>query len=189
MDKGTRTRALILDVFEDIVVTQGERAATMEGTAAQAGISKGGLRYHFESKASLVNGLVERVKEQLAADRNGILEAPEGAIEYFLRISAAPDSSLERSSGALLRLYQSGRYPRVHNVLDRVVATWLDALTERLGDPLVARIAQLVRDGIFYSGTIALGSGGIARATLEPEELTQIIELLRNLPRTSRMHH
>ncbi|MFC7934552.1 TetR/AcrR family transcriptional regulator [Streptomyces cinereoruber] len=181
MDKGTKTRERILDVFEEIILIEGERAATVDGTAAKAGISKGGLRYHFESKASMVDGLVDRVERQLAGDHADILSAPEGAVEYFLRASADPDNALEQSSAALLRLYQSGRYPQAHRVLDQVVATWLDALTERLGDPLIARLVQLVRDGIFYNSTIAKGSGGIARATLEAHELNDLITLLHSL--------
>lgn len=181
MGKGTRTRESILDVFEQLIITEGERAATMDGTAAKAGISKGGLRYHFESKASLVQGVVQRVEAEIARDRHSIASAPEGAIAWFLRESINPNNALERSSGALLRLYQSGRYPETHATLDQIVVTWLDALTDRLGDPLIARLVQLVRDGIFYSSTISESSDGIARAALDPDELDDVITLVQHI--------
>lgn len=42
----------ILDAFQDLVIDSGERAATLNAIAQHASVSKGGLLYHFGSKAS-----------------------------------------------------------------------------------------------------------------------------------------
>ncbi|WP_414171132.1 TetR/AcrR family transcriptional regulator [Clavibacter tessellarius] len=49
-------RDRILDAFEELLVQQGERGTTLESVAAAAGVSKGGLLYHFGGKEALVEG-------------------------------------------------------------------------------------------------------------------------------------
>ena len=71
MSRPPRARESVLDAFEAILIDDGERAATMDATARAAGVSKGGLLYHFGSKEALETGLLERlallVDEDIAA--------------------------------------------------------------------------------------------------------------------------
>ncbi|MGN6428010.1 MAG: TetR/AcrR family transcriptional regulator, partial [Leifsonia sp.] len=48
-------RDRILDAFEELLAEHSERAATLDAVAAKAGVSKGGLLYHFASKDALVD--------------------------------------------------------------------------------------------------------------------------------------
>ncbi|OAI26301.1 MULTISPECIES: TetR/AcrR family transcriptional regulator [Methylomonas] len=68
----TNTREGLLDAAEAVVIEQGVGAMTLEAVAARAGISKGGLLYHFPSKDAVVRGMVSRiasiVRERFAAD-------------------------------------------------------------------------------------------------------------------------
>src|ERR1700722_11797421 len=50
----------ILDAAEAVVVDKGAAHLTLDAVTERAGISKGGLRYHFESKEALLAALVER---------------------------------------------------------------------------------------------------------------------------------
>ena len=68
MSKGDDTRDRILDAFEALVLEHGERAGTLAATAGAAGVSKGGLLYHFGSKAALVEGLADRLERFGAAE-------------------------------------------------------------------------------------------------------------------------
>lgn len=65
------TRERLLDAAESVVIEQGVSAMTLEAVAARAGISKGGLLYHFPSKDAIVMGMVSRiasiVQERFAA--------------------------------------------------------------------------------------------------------------------------
>src|SRR5690606_1251603 len=58
MPRPPLARERVLDAYETILLTEGERAATLEGVAAAAGVSKGGLLYHFASKDQLADGLL-----------------------------------------------------------------------------------------------------------------------------------
>ena len=53
MSRPPHARESVLDAFEAILIDEGERAATMDATARAAGVSKGGLHYHFGSKDAL----------------------------------------------------------------------------------------------------------------------------------------
>lgn len=78
-DKAQASRDAILDAAGRILVRDGGDALTIASVAREAGISKGGLFYHFASKKALVEGLVARhvsAFEELitAAGRNPVLQ-------------------------------------------------------------------------------------------------------------------
>lgn len=64
----------LLDAAEELLCDQGSTALTLSAVADRAGVSKGGLLYHFNSKESLIKGMVERLIadfDQLLADQPG----------------------------------------------------------------------------------------------------------------------
>ena len=60
-------RGDLLDAAEALLSEQGGRGLTLSAVAERAGVSKGGLLYHFPSKEALVQGLVGRVIEEFDA--------------------------------------------------------------------------------------------------------------------------
>ena len=65
-------RDKVLDAFERLLIEHGERETTLDAVARAAGVSKGGLIYHFGSREALIEGLLGRLEvladEDLAAD-------------------------------------------------------------------------------------------------------------------------
>ena len=53
-------RERLLDAAVAVVRRDGAQALTLDAVAAEAGVSKGGLLYHFRSKRDLLDALVER---------------------------------------------------------------------------------------------------------------------------------
>jgi AcrR family transcriptional regulator len=53
------TRRRLLDAAVAVVRREGPRALTLDAVAAEAGVSKGGLLYHFATKDDLVDALIE----------------------------------------------------------------------------------------------------------------------------------
>jgi AcrR family transcriptional regulator len=82
MPDGTATadaRTRILDAAEAIVRAQGVSGLTLEKAAKEAGVSKGGLLYHFGSKEALLTGLLARMAEWMGQDFEACVAAqPEG---------------------------------------------------------------------------------------------------------------
>ena len=50
----------LLDAAERLVVERGAAHLTLDAVALEAGVSKGGLLYHFPSKAALLAGMINR---------------------------------------------------------------------------------------------------------------------------------
>ncbi len=148
------TRDLILDAFESIVIDSGERTATLDAVAKQAGLSKGGLLYHFASKNDLVDGEIQRLTVLAEQEIVELLAAPDGMVSRFMRFSVAENTPLDRAFTMVSRLAQSGRYPDIIVALEKVEITWLRMLTEALGDAVVARMVLLMSDGLYYRSAL-----------------------------------
>ena len=58
-------RALILEAADHIVATTGAAHLTIDAVAAAAGVSKGGVLYHFPTKQALLEGMLARLLEQV----------------------------------------------------------------------------------------------------------------------------
>lgn len=61
----TNKRALILEAADHIVATTGASHLTIDAVAAAACVSKGGVLYHFPTKQALLEGMLERLLEQI----------------------------------------------------------------------------------------------------------------------------
>ena len=154
MTSTTPTRDLILDAFESIVIDNGERTATLDAVAKQAGVSKGGLLYHFASKNELVDGEIQRLTKLAEEEVAELMAAPDGMVSRFMRLSMAENTPLDRAFTIASRLAQSGQYPSIIVALEKVEDTWLRMLTDALGDPVVARMVLLMSDGLYYRSAL-----------------------------------
>ncbi|WP_432493451.1 TetR/AcrR family transcriptional regulator [Kineococcus gypseus] len=148
------TREKLLDAFSELLVTAGVRAATLDAVAAAAGVSKGGLLYHFGTKDALVEGLLERFRALAAEDVRGMRAAPGGAVDYYLRTSAVQqDDPLSRTGVAVLHLAQVGD-ARAAAVFAAATEDWRAAIEEEVGDRVLSRVVQLVGDGLWAGSSI-----------------------------------
>ena len=94
----------ILDAAEAVVLDKGAVHLTLDAVTQRAGISKGGLRYHFESKEALLVALVERqVRRYEAAwhQRSAELGAGNSLLGYLVA-SSENRSGADAASGALM---------------------------------------------------------------------------------------
>ena len=74
---GAPTR--ILDAAENLIIARGVAALTLEAAAREAGVSKGGLLYHFASKEALLEALLGRLAAFIAQEFAACVAAqPEG---------------------------------------------------------------------------------------------------------------
>lgn len=149
-------RDRLIDAFESLLVEHGTRAATLDAVAAAAEVSKGGLLYHFPNKDALIDGMLDRLGERGAADAQAMIEAPEGAVEYYLRTSTYTGSDFDRAMVAAVRIAQD-RDPRASETIGALREGWLAALTDELGDVALARGVELLGDGLYYNAVAGVG--------------------------------
>lgn len=160
MSRPPRARESVLDAFERLLVDEGERAATMDATARAAGVSKGGLLYHFASKDALEHALIERLGALVDDDLAQMASAPEGQVAFFLRTSVMDDDPLDRALIATSRLAQGG-HAGAAEALRRERTRWADALRPHVRSEAALDLVLLLSDGLYYnnalSGTAAAG--------------------------------
>lgn len=77
-------RDALLDVLESLVAEGSVHDVTLDGVAARAGITKGGLIYHFKSKEALLLGLIERMRARVDAHCVDPTLSPQQALKKFL---------------------------------------------------------------------------------------------------------
>ena len=80
------TRSEILDAADMVVMRDGVRNLTLDAVAAQSGVSKGGLLYHFRSKEDLAAAMIER---SIAWFDNALSEAVKDDLQVKGRFTRA----------------------------------------------------------------------------------------------------
>ncbi|MFZ4842194.1 TetR/AcrR family transcriptional regulator [Mycetocola saprophilus] len=146
------TRERILDAFESLLITQGERATTIEACAAQAGISKGGLLYHFGSRDALILGLIARADVLSAEYLAEMTASPDGVVDSLIRTSLFSDDRFDHATIALNRLAQEDH--RAIACLQRFRRDTIALLEEELQDPVLAETVMLISDGMYYDSVL-----------------------------------
>lgn len=170
----TSARDRVLDAYEELLAEQSERAATLDAVAARAGVSKGGLLYHFASKEALASGVLDRFADLIEDDIRRMREAEDGPVDYFLRTSIPTDSRFERAIVAIARLAQAAD-PRARDALASAQRRWLEVLQEAVGDPLVARTIMLIGDGMYYNTALLPAANNVLRDETDIDDLVALI--------------
>lgn len=180
MSRPPLAREKVLDAFESLLIGDGERGATMDATARGAGVSKGGLLYHFSSKESLENALIERLQRLVDDDVAATAAAPEGPIAYFVRTSVMNDDALGRALLAVSRLAQGGN-AAASDALRDVRGKWADVLRPHTRDAAALDLVMLVSDGLYFNN--ALGGGNVPGPTPRGAALDALIDLVERAAR------
>lgn len=145
------TRDRILNALQRILVEVGSSGVTLAKVAAEAGVSKGGLLYHFKSKSDLYDGLARRHRAQEEAH---IARARESDIvAFFMQVSWVESEESAAGLWALLTALR-GKGELSDQARADVLFIfngWRDFIHEQVADPVTAEIVRLVGDGLFLS--------------------------------------
>jgi AcrR family transcriptional regulator len=152
-DRSKPTREVVLDALETLLLEGGSSAATLEAVAVAAGVSKGGLLYHFGSKEALYQGFLDRLLVESKAEADGTLTAPEGVVAAYLDVSSVATDPSTRSVLAALRL-AGVQEVDVEGALVESFEYWYEVIARRIDDSVLARLVQLVGDGLYLHALI-----------------------------------
>jgi AcrR family transcriptional regulator len=159
------TKDRLLDAAAAVVARDGPQALTLDAVAAQAGVSKGGLLYHFKSKRELLDALVGRWLDEFQDD---IDAAPDGFVKGYVRAS---DGAKAEESGLLAALVAD---PAVLAVVRDRYATWQDRVVTEGGDPVEATVARLAADGLWFADLLGIAP---PHGELRERVLARLLEL------------
>ena len=145
-------REVILDAFEQILIAHGTTDATLETVADAAGVSKGGLLYHFGSKQDLFAAFGERLLNRVDVAVAAAPSDPVEVVRWYLDPDPADadEAELWRSILAALHGTDAGIDETIRSAFTRY-ARPLEVL-----DPTLAEQVRLVGDGIFLNSLVGL---------------------------------
>ena len=143
----TRTKDRLLDAAAVVVRREGAQALTLDAVAAEAGVSKGGLLYHFKSKRELIEGMLER---WLAQFQREIDAADPHFVRGWVRASDPAGDEL----GMLAALVAE---PSLLGRVREQYAIWQDRVERAGTDPVDATVARLAADGLWLAELLGLG--------------------------------
>lgn len=143
----------LLDAFEEILLERGENAATLDAVAKKADVSKGGLLYHFPSKAALVDGLASRLEALMEEDVRLMCDAAEGPAAYYLHSSTITDDAYARALIAANKL-SGPETARIADIQRAGQERILEILQRQTGSVVAAQALLLVGDGLYYNSLV-----------------------------------
>ncbi len=152
----TSSRDRILDALQSLLIDQGLYAVTLESVAETAGVSKGGLLYHFPSKEALITGLARRLAALAEVEFEEAIHSDD-VVGYYLRTSV-PDSTTSALFWALLAALRTNEVAseEARRLVIYCFVRWAEVLHEHIDDPVTAETVRLVGDGLYLSALSGL---------------------------------
>lgn len=167
-------KALVLAAAAKVVSERGVFNLTLDAVAKEAGISKGGLLYHYASKEKLVEDMVEFLAENYVEkiDRRAEEYADEtGRWTRAFWDVTAHNSNREMNAGLLAAKAVN---PALMQPIRDAYQYWQGRLMNDGIDPVDATIVRLAADGIWLSQLLDLEQ-------LDEDTLLKIQERLNEL--------
>ena len=148
---GANTQQAILQAANRIVIEQGVERLTLDQVAAEAGISKGGLLYHFPTKQALIKGMINQYLERFTEDFHQAAEkeddSPGRWNRAYLVTTFADNQRMPRMSSGMLAALATD--PTLLAPLQEQFQAWVGLLNQDGIDPTKAAIVRLVADGLW----------------------------------------
>lgn len=136
-------RGLMLDAACEIAITQGAAQLTLDAVAKSAGVSKGGLLYHFPNKEALILGMIEQAnlafQESVEAVYATLPDKQGRWLHAYVEASFADEGTSPNLVAGLMTA--SANNPDLLESLDQELEKWIAQAT---ADGTSLQVAQLV---------------------------------------------
>ena len=169
-------RAEILKVACRLVRRHGASHLTLDAVAKEAGVSKGGLLYHFPTKESLIQAALDDFLDRFdsetdaEASRNPSLDN-RWAQAYLIKTFEIDKEDLEMSFGILAA---ASNQPALLDPMRERYVLWQSRMTAECRDPVEATVARLAADGLFFCELFGF-------APLDPELRSKVLAYLMTM--------
>jgi AcrR family transcriptional regulator len=150
------TKSRILAAAQAVVEREGVSRLTLDAVAAEAGLSKGGLIYHFASKEALIEGMVARLIEhfeaRIEAHRSGDAEPGAWTRGYLAAALPEPGTDADREAAGEAALVAAlGNNPELLAPYRARQAAWAARQRDDGIDPETAFVVRLAADGLWLN--------------------------------------
>lgn len=151
-------RDRVLDAAESLAVKVGALHITLDAVSEAAGVSKGGLLYHFPSKNALIQAMVDRHIDRLEAIRNAVRDVlPAGRA----RLLKAHIMSMGSRAGGSDKVTAAIIAAAVHNprLLDDARKRYAKAFKQYVAGgvrPERAAVIAMAMDGLVFTRLVGI---------------------------------
>ena len=171
--KAELKRRLILNTAKQIILDHDFNALTLDAVAKQAGISKGGLLYHFPNKDALIKGLAAYIFEEFSENFHKYAEDDSNKKGKWTRaFIEASKHDLEHNAELNVGVFAASLLDtEVSNNISDVYQSILARLEQDGVNPVTATIIRLALDGLYYSQMLNI-------APLDKERQKEVLQQL-----------
>jgi AcrR family transcriptional regulator len=175
-----QARDRLIDAAEAVIVRDGVANLTLDAVAKEAGVSKGGLLYHFPSKSALTMAIVERLATRCEANQARALQAEPASPGAFTRayLHARLESALEPDEAPLhtALLAAAGEDPRYLEPFRQRAVEWQRRLEQDGIDPVTANIVRLAVQGLALGELFKIP---VAEGEMRHKVIERLLEMTR----------
>ena len=151
------TRESLLDAAKRVMRRDGAGHLTLDAVAREAGVSKGGLLYHFPSKSDLLRSMIAHGMRQAEEEKTRALgpNPPRGAFARHVVMGTSMAACDDEASPCPSRemvwsmLGAAANDPSLLQPGREMHERWQRRLEDETGDPDVATIFHLVGHGLW----------------------------------------
>jgi AcrR family transcriptional regulator len=170
------TRQHILEAANQIVQREGAAHLTIDAVAREAGLSKGGVLYHFPSKNALVEGMITLLCEGFESDLAQALTREKAGSGQWLRayIRASTQTTQEENDATTGLLAAVATKPHLLDPIRRDFARWQEQAEHDGLSPALATVLRLAVDGLWFAELFGLAP---PQGRLREEVLQALLDL------------
>lgn len=169
-------RQLILETAKTLVLADGFNSLTLEAVAKKAGISKGGLLYHFPNKEKLIAWLGEYIFQEFENNFSKIADSDPIQTGRWTRafIEASKADLTENAELNVGVLASSILDSEVSESISEVYKSILTKIQDDGLDSITVDLIRLTLDGLYYSQTLNV-------APLEKQRVNEVFDQLMKM--------
>lgn len=142
-------RDTILEAAKRLIQRDGVTALTFESLAAESGLTKGGLLYHFPSRDELLRGLHAHVAGRWEQCMESEAGGPAAEVDDDARFAAFVRSSQFPDRAELLLMLEAVENPTTNAIWEHVYSRWVPDAPAAVDDDVMTFIARLAADGLW----------------------------------------
>jgi len=145
-------RGKILEAAIRVIDRDGVTAVTFDSVASEAGVTRGGMMYHFKSRDALIQAINQHLADQWEANLLANAGKPvEHTSAHERYVAFARNSTRLATRAELLFCLEGAKNPELTPPWDRILDTWAAPAPDDIDDAqaLSRFIARLAADGLW----------------------------------------
>lgn len=171
--RSNNKRDAILDAAFQVVEDEGANHLTIDAVAAKAGLSKGGVLYHFASKKALLSAMLEYLIE---ANNNRVKKHARNERSFSALLHVTDRMTAQERRASLALIAAAAEDPELLEPARNYISKTIEALNTNTDDEVGAMILFLANEGLRFLDILELNPMNDAQSRRVIERLSKQAE-------------